>query len=243
MRLRRILAAAVVTTLAAPTALLATSTPAVAATGTKIVASSGKSWIQPGSKGQPGPSATGDTLYLYINVVSTDGSGDPYAGTLTVQRKLAGSKSWKTIATSTYAGYSGSTKAIKNATYRAVYSGGSSGDTSWTGSSADKKVKVQRNIEIKDVGDRKVILQGKVKPKYKGKVAIYKKNGKKWKRVKMVRTNKKSIFRTQLPAPRSGRYYWNVKIKASKGFSASQTGKFYTYSYRPATADRLQTGR
>lgn len=232
MRLRRILAAAVVTTLAAPTALLVSSSPAAAATGTKIVPSNGKSWIQPGSKTQPGPSATGDTLYFYINVVSTDGSGDPYAGTLSVQRKLAGSKSWKTIATSSYAGYSGSTKAIKNATYRAVYSGGASGDTSWTGSSADKSVKVQRNIEIKNVGpSRQVVLQGKIKPKYKGAVAIYKKNGKKWKKFKTVRTNKKSTFRTPLPAPRSGRYYWNVKIKPGKGFAGSQTGKFSTYSY------------
>ncbi|RYJ05105.1 MAG: hypothetical protein EON52_13315 [Actinomycetales bacterium] len=228
MRLRRILAAAIVTSLAAPAALLTTAAPASAATATKIVGGTeGQSWIYRSysSAGQPGGPVFGDTLRLDIEVQDANGA-QVYDGTLTVQRQLPG-KSWKTLKTSTSAYLYDSIKAAGNANYRVLYSG--AGD--FSPSDAGVKSKVQRKIEIKNVGDRKVVLQGKVSPKYKGKVVIFKKNGKKWKKVKTVRTNKKSTFRTPLPAPRSGRYYWNVKIKGSKTFAPSQTGKFYTYSY------------
>lgn len=236
MRLRRILATAVTLTLAAPVALLTTAAPTSAATATKIVGGTdGKSWIYRSysSAGQPGGPVFGDTLRLDIEVVDANGA-QVYDGTLTVQRKLPG-KGWKTLKTSTSAYLYDSIKAAGNATYRVSYSG--SGD--FSPSTAGAKSKVQRKIAIKNVGDRKVVLQGKVSPKYKGKVMIFKKNGKKWKKIKTVRTNKKSTFRTPLPAPRSGRYYWNVKIKGSKKFAASQTGKFYTYSYRPTAPRQL----
>ena len=239
MRLRRILAAAIVTSLAAPAALLTTATPTAAATATKIVGGTdGKPWIYRSysSAGQPGGPVFGDTLRLDIEVVDSNGA-QVYAGTLTVQRQMPG-KDWKTIKTATSAYLYDSIKATGNANYRVLYSG--SGD--YSPSDSGVKAKVQRKIDIKNVGDRKVVLQGKVSPKYKGKVVIYKKKGKKWVKAKTVRTNKKSVFKTPLPAPRSGRYYWNVKIKGSRTFAASQTGKFYTYSYRPA-AQRLQSGR
>lgn len=232
MNLRRFLGSMLATALAATTlGVVATASPAAAATATKIVPSSGSSWISYSSKTQPGAPVNGSTIYFYLDVDTTDGSTAPYAGTMKVQRKLAGSSKWTTVATSTGAYLYDSTKAVANATYRASYSGGSSGENVWSPSSADKSIKVQRKIDFKNVGNKKVVLSGKVAPKYKGKVAIFKKNGKKWKKFKTVRTNKKSKFRTSLPAPRNGKYFWNVKISGSKKFAPSQTGKFYTYSY------------
>ncbi|MGB0102160.1 MAG: hypothetical protein WBP61_17915 [Nocardioides sp.] len=237
MRLSRIVAAALATVLVAPTAMLTTAGPAGAATPTKIVGGTdGKSWIYTSSyRSQPGPPRYGDKLSLSINV-ETEAGQQVYDGSLTVQRKLPG-KAWKTIKKSTSAYLYDSVKAAGNATYRVLYSG--SGD--YSPSTAGATSKVQRKIEIKNAGTRKVILSGKVSPKYKGKVAIFKKNGKKWKKFKTVRTNKKSKFRTPLPAPRKGKYFWNVKIGGSKKFAPSQTGKFYTYSYRQA-ADRRMSG-
>ena len=80
-------------------------------------------------------------------------------------------------------------------------------------------------------GDRKVVLSGKVSPKYKGKAIIFKKQGKKWKKWKTLRTNKKSKFSSPLPAPRNGKYFWKVELPSCSAFAKSQTGTFSTYSY------------
>ena len=74
------------------------------------------------------------------------------------------------------------------------------------------------------------MLKGKVSPKYKGKVTFFKKQGKKWKKFKTVRSNKKGQFKTALPAPRKGRFYFKIEIPASKAFAKTQSGSFYTYS-------------
>ncbi|WP_141013145.1 hypothetical protein [Nocardioides sambongensis] len=234
MRMRRLLGTALAAAVATVSLGAVSTAPASAATGsTKIVGFSSKSWLYGSSyKSQPGPAAAGDTIYFSIDVVSTTpGVDDPYYGTVKVERKLAGQSTWTTVATSTYSGLSGSTKAVKNASYRAVYSGGSSSSTTWTGSSATKAVAVQRKISYKDVGGNKVVLAGKVAPKYSGKVTILKKQGRSYKPWRTVRTNRKSAFRVGLPAPRNGKYYWQIKIAAGGGFATSQSEKFYTYSY------------
>ena len=226
MRLRRILAAAVVTTLAAPAALLSSSTTASAATATQIVGGTdGKGWIYRDTSypSQPGAPVFGETFRLSIEVAA--GGSRVYDGTLTVQRQLPG-KDWKTIKTSATAYLNDSIKAVGNANYRVLYSG--SGD--YAPSAAGVSSQVQRKLEFDDVAGRGVILGGKVSPKYKGKVVIFKQQGKKWKKFKTVKTNRKGKFRTPLPAPRSGRYYFKMEIPASRAFAKTQSGRFATYS-------------
>ena len=228
MRIRRFLAAVTTVALAGPAlAVVATTAPASAATATRIAGSDGGAWIKASSyRTQPGVPVYGDTLSLSINVV-TDAGQQVYDGTLTVQRQLAGQSSWTTVATSTSAYIYDSIKAAGNATYRVIYSG--SGD--YAPSSDAVSAKVQRKLEYKNVGDRKVVIAGKVSPKFRGVVKIFKQQGKKWKTYKTVRTNSLGRFTTPLPAPRNGRFYWKMEIAASKAFSKTQTGKFYTYSY------------
>ena len=231
MRLRRIFAALVVTTLAAPTALLTTATPATAGTtgttATKIVpGTSGHGWIYRSSYAtQPGALVYGDTLELAVKVVDSSGN-QVFDGSLAVQRQLPG-KSWTTIKSVSDAYLYDSTKAVGNAKYRVLYSGTSTYAPSGAGVSA----KVQRKITFRDVGSRRVVLSGKVAPGYHGKVMIMKQKGKRWTRYKVVRANKRSHFQTPLPAPRKGRFYWRIQLPKGGGFVASQTGRFYTYSY------------
>ena len=113
-----------------------------------------------------------------------------------------------------------------NAKYRVLYSG--SGD--YAPSADGVSSKVQRKLAYENVGSRTVVLSGKVSPKYKGKVFIFKQQGKTWKKFKTLRTSSKSKFRTPLPAPRQGRYYFRIEIPKSKAFTKTQSGKFYTYS-------------
>lgn len=228
MRIRRHLTALLATTLVAgAVSLVGVAAPASAATATKIVGGTdGKGWLSASDyRTQPGVPVYGDSLSLSINV-QTDTGEQVYDGTLTVQRQLPG-KDWTTIKTATSAYLYETIKAVGNANYRVLYSG--SGD--YSPSDAAVKSKVQRKIEVKNVGTRKVVLSGKVSPKYKGKAIIFKKQGKKWKKWKTVRTNKKSQFRSALPAPRKGKFYWKVEVPSSKAFSKSQTGTFSTYSY------------
>ncbi len=227
MRLRRILAAAVVTSLAAPAAVLTSSAPASAATATKIVSGTdGKSWIYPSSyRAQPGVPRYGDTLSLSINVVTESGS-QVYDGTLTVQRQVPGG-SWKTIATSSSAYLYESTKAVGNATYRVLYSG--AGD--YSPSSTAVSGKIQRKLDLQGVSGKRAGLKGKVSPKYQGKVVVLKKQGKKWKKFKTVRTNKKSRFVVYLPAPRKGKYFWKIQIASSKAFAKTNSNTYYTRKY------------
>ena len=156
MRLRLIVAAALTTVLAAPTALITTTAPAHAATATKIVGgTSGKPWIyrSSSSSNQPGAMVYGDTISLSINVVA--GSDQVYDGSLTVQRKLPGG-SWKTVKTSSSAYLYDSMKAVGNAAYRVLYSG----TADYAPSSAGAKAKVQRKVTVRNVGQRRVVLDG-----------------------------------------------------------------------------------
>ncbi len=231
MRIRRHLTALLATVMVSSTVALvgvATTAPASAATATQVVSgTSGKPWIYPSSyRTQPGAPVYGSSLSLSINVKTTDGTS-VYDGTLKVQRQLPG-QSWTTIKSSSSAYIYDSIKAAKNANYRAVFTPST---PEFAASSSTKTVKVQRKITYKNVGNRKVVLRGKVSPKTSGSMLVYKQSGKTWKRYKAARLNSNSVFQMGLPAPRKGRYYWKLVIPAGKGFVKSQTGRFYTYSY------------
>jgi hypothetical protein len=229
MRARRLIGTLIATVLATGTmTLVGTASPASAATATKIVGSDGKKWISISSRSsrQPGAPAYGSTISLSVEVVTTSGE-QVYEGTVKVQRKLPGKGGWKTVKSASSAYLYDSIKAVGNAQYRAVYSG----TANYSASAAGVSSKVQRKLDYQNVGSRRVVLKGKVSPKFHGKVALFKQQGKKWKRYKMLRTNKKGVFKTPLPAPRKGRYYWHLEIPKSKAFTATKSARFWTYSY------------
>jgi hypothetical protein len=235
MNARRFIGSLLATALAATSlGVIATASPAAAATATSIVpAGSGTSWITYSNyRQQPGAPAVGDTIDFAIDVRSNDGSGDPYAGTVIVQRQLKGSSTWVTIAKSDYPFLYGSTKAVSNAYYRAVYSGGSSSTTSWTGSSATKAVAVQRKLNITPK-NRPLGLVVKVAPKGKVAITVLKKQGRKWKRYRVVRTNRvgRAFVRLPAPAKRGKKAYWKLQIKPSRNFALTQSGIYYTTKY------------
>ncbi len=60
---------------------------------------------------------------------------------------------------------------------------------------------------------------------------MLKKQGKKWKKFKTVRTNKKSRFAVYLPAPRRGKYFWRIQIASSKAFATTNSPTYYTTKY------------
>jgi hypothetical protein len=233
MQLRRLLSAVVATAVVAPAAVLATTTAASAATATKIVSgTSGKGWIYASPyRTQPGVPKYGDTLNLSINVKTTSGAR-VYDGTLTVQRKLAGASSWTTVKRSSSAYMYDDIKAVGNATYRVLYSGGSDSTATYAPSAAAVKSKVQRKINDKISGRHKLTFHGKVVPNYKrSKVTIQwkkKKHGH-WKKYKVVKTNKKSKFAARVGAPRRGYWYFRAVIPGGKKFVASTTGTWRTY--------------
>ncbi|WP_182526600.1 hypothetical protein [Nocardioides dongkuii] len=222
MRVRRLLAAVISTALVAPMAsLVATSaSPASAATATRIVSAYAE---RPFIYSVSSPLEFGDSLSAGINVVDPAGN-QVFDGSLTLQRQLAGQSSWTTVATSSTAYMYESVKAAGNATYRVLYSG----DATYAASSAAIAVKVQRKIEIGGLTGRKAGFKGKVKPKDKTKITVLKKQGKKYKKFKALKSNKKGRFSMVLPAPRNGRFHWKIVFKGSRKF-ASSTIKGSTY--------------
>jgi hypothetical protein len=228
MRIRRHLTALLATALVATAvSLVASGSPASAATATHITGSDGASWLTRSSyQTQPGVPVYGDTLSLSVNV-ETDTGEQVYDGSLTVQRQLAGQSTWTTVASADSAYIYKSIKAVGNASYRVVYSG--SGD--YSPSSAGVVAKVQHKMDITGTSGRQAGLKGKASPKYHGKIAILKKDGKKWKKFKTIRSDKKGHFSVKLPAPRKGKFFWKLTIKSSKAFAPTTSATYYTIKY------------
>jgi FlaG/FlaF family flagellin (archaellin) len=227
MHLRRLLAATVATALVGPAALVAAGSPASAATATRIVGSDGKAWLTAGYRSQPGVPAYGDSLSLSVNVETTAGQ-QVYDGTITVQRQLPG-RDWTTIKSASSAYLYETIKAVGNANYRVLYSG--SGD--YAPSTAALSSKVQRKLDITAQSGKRLGLEGKVAPKGKNKIVVLKKQGKKWKHFKSVRSNKKGRFFAKLPAPasRGAKLFWRLEINGSKAFAKTRSITYYTTKY------------
>jgi hypothetical protein len=230
LRVRRLLAAVVTTGLIAPTAaVVATSAPAAAATATQIVSGSeGRSWLHVNKYSGKGAAVyKSDTISLSINVADAAGE-QVYDGGLTVQRKLKGNKTWKTIATSTSAYLYKSIKVLGTGSYRVLYAG----NAEYAPASAQSSVKAQRDVDINGISGRKTGFEGKISPKAKVKIVVQKKVGKKWKKFRTAASNKKGRFRVVLPAPgrRGTKFHWKITFKGSKGFAASKI-KGTTYRY------------
>jgi hypothetical protein len=228
MHLRRLLAATVATALVGPAALVAAGSPASAATATRIVGSDGKAWLTASSyRSQPGVPVYGESLSLSVNVETTAGE-QVYDGTITVQRQLPG-RDWKTIKSASSAYLYETIKAVGNANYRVLYSG--SGD--YAPSTDAVSSKVQRKFDITAQSGKRLGLAGKVAPKGKNKIVVLKKQGKKWKHFKSVRSNKKGRFFAKLPAPakRGAKLFWRLEIKGGKAFAKTSSITYYTTKY------------
>jgi len=232
MHVRRLIGSLLATTLAATTLVaVATTAPASAATPVTIISgTSGKPWIYPSSyRSQRGAPVAGSSLSVSVNVTAP-GVETVYAGTVAVQRLVPGS-SWKTVLTSANAYLYDTLKVVSNAQYRVVYSGG----TNYQGSfdpavSAGKTIKAQRKLTTSTLSGRKAGFKGKISPKKKVKIVVLKKQGKKYKKFKTLRTSKKGRFTVVLPAPRRGKFFWKIIFKGDKKFQPS-TIKGNTYKY------------
>ncbi|WP_028645207.1 hypothetical protein [Nocardioides sp. URHA0020] len=222
MNVRRIIGSLVATTLAATSlTLVATTSPAAAATKVTIISgTSSKPWLYPSYKSQPGAPTYGDSLSVSINVTAP-GTQTVYAGTVSVQRRLAG-QSWKTILRSQDAYLYKTIKAAGNASYRVIYSGGSNYQGTFAPAvSSIKSLKTQRKLTTTTLSGRHAGFKGKVSPAKKVKIVVFKKKHGKYKKYKSLRANRKGKFTVILPAPRSGRYNWKIVFKGDAKFAPS----------------------
>ena len=228
MKLRRAISSLIATVLVGSALGVAGAAPASAQEATAVSTyNSNGQWVYVSdSQQQPGMPVYGSQYYYNIVIQTAAGSAAIGADAVTTLQRLdAGSSTWVTVDQATGPYLSGYTKALTSGTFRVTYSG----NVNFAATSADSAYQVQRKMSISNKGVRTVLLVGKVAPKYRGKVMILKKAGKKWKTWKVVRTNKRSVFKTGLPAPRRGRYYWRAVITPSGGFAATDSGIFYTY--------------
>lgn len=159
------------------------------------------------------------------------GWGTVPEGSLTLQRRAAGTNAWKTIQTHDGPQTTFYVKAKGNAHYQVLYSGGAYAD--WTFPAASKTTKmlrVARNLND-SIRQTRLVLRGKVAPRYARKnVVIQRKTCQKgcaWKRWGVAKTNGKSRWSKRLPAPTSGTWYWRAYTPKSTKFIKS----FSDYSY------------
>ncbi|WP_205473519.1 hypothetical protein [Nocardioides sp. SYSU D00038] len=227
MRARRLLAAIVTTGLIAPAGAILAASPASAATPTTIVSgTAGQSWVSASNYYGASPSYGKDSVRFSINVQDAGGE-QVYDGGVTVQRLLASTSTWQTVASSTSAYLYDSIPVAGTATYRVIYAGTSEFDPT----SATAVIKAQRYIKGKGVSGKRTGFQGKVSPKAKVKVTVKKKVGKKFKKVKTFKTKSNGKWKVLLPAPRrGGKFTYQLIFKGSKGFVDSVViGTIKTY--------------
>lgn len=231
MRLRRLLAATLATTLLSPAAALAAASPAASAEATQIVGSSGGPWLVPSSyRTQPGAPVYGDSIPLSIDVKTSDGD-QVFDGALIVERLLAGQSTWKTVASSTSAYLYDTIKAVGTATYRVRYAG----NETYAPSETSRGLKVQRDLNATPVNkDGKLFIKGKVAPEYAGKkVVVQRRDGKKWTKFSVVRTTSKSAFtaRAKAPAKRGAKVKHRVVVAAGGRFVTSTSPTYVATRY------------
>ena len=151
------------------------------------------------------------------SVKTAEGSG-PLAGTAYLQGLAPGSKTWKNLGSDDspgFAYYPDYDKYKTNTKLRIYFAGG----TYSPGTSSERvyppsvskvlSVKVSRRFDIKSVsGKRQPTADVKVSPKFgKKKLLVQKKQGKKYKTFRKVKTNKKGKVRLSLPGSRKGITY------------------------------------
>jgi hypothetical protein len=159
------------------------------------------------------------------SVVAADGSSP--TGGVQLQAQAPGSSTWRTVASSTFAPdpfFSDYTQFRSNTKLRLNYPGGTSGDTNYLPSvSSPISLKVFREIDFTNVsGKRQPTADLKISPKYKNKtILVQKKQGKKFKPFKKIKTNAKSKVRFSVPGSSRGTEY-RLVIPNDKKFVATK---------------------
>lgn len=195
----------------------------------------------------------GETVDVSISVKYAHpqyGESSVFDGTASLQMFTAKSGVWTDLGPAANNGYTSynDIKPDSNTAFRVVYSGytatSDSEDTFLPAQSADVPLPVTHKFKT-NVGKNKskkgTVIKGKVKPKYKkSKITILwkKKENAKYKKLRTIRTNKKSKFRTKLPAPRKvgPKYYFVFVTKGDKYFSPSSLGIYTSKGFfRTAT--------
>ena len=161
------------------------------------------------------------------------------SGGVKLQRKYKGKKAWRTVQTDATAGSYDfdPVRANANAAYRVVYSGGSTSAYTFSpSSSAAKSVKVARKIADRGVKrNGRLLLKGKVAPSWKHKNVIVQRKLCKakrcdWKTYTVDRTNQRGQFRARVSAPRTGSWFYRVKVRGTTKYVTSYGTTYRAYS-------------
>ena len=166
-----------------------------------------------------------DTVSFFGSVKGADAASPSSRGVVTLQVSTPKKKAWKTIASAeVYSSfYFSGIKAKSNASYKVVYSGGTTAqNTLLPGESAAVTIKVMRKLTAKTKGLK---VSGKVSPKYKKKkvkiLQVVSRN--RTKLYTTIRTNKKSRFSFKAPNRRG--FQFIVVIPKDRMFA--ETRKAY----------------
>ena len=225
MRTRRFLGSLVATVLVAtPLAVVATAGPAAAATPTKVVL-----------KVKPVKTRFGDSIAVAGQVKGQTSDGGwaqlpAGSGTSTLQYKLHGSSSWKTLETDS-SGESFSFYPVKvkgPGSVRVVYSGGSAGGGTFDPSNEAKTLKVARKISYKENPGQQLGIHGTIAPHERVKINVLRKEGGTFRPFKTLHSSKRGTYKVVLPAPRSGTWHWKIIFRGTRGYYDSIiTGRTY----------------
>ncbi len=165
---------------------------------------------------------------------------DTTSGVITLKRRMAGARTWKTIARDGDDGrFRFVTRSRGVARYKVVYSGAAYGSANFQSTSKDRVIKGSRNPHSKGVrSGGRLYYRGNVDPGWGHKpVTIQKKNCKScgWHGYKTVRTTSKGGYSARIYAPSSGRWYFRSIVRASQPrFVTATGGTIYTYRARAA---------
>lgn len=183
----------------------------------------------------------GDTIF-FDSAVTTSDPANPYApGAATLYIQRAGATTWEPVASDEGVSYLyfADIEAAGNALYKVVYPGGvdGTGDVYTASESAPFAIQTSRKLTIKN--PRGTFVKGKISPDYKKKkVLVQKKVGKKWKKFRTLKTSRKSVFTTTLPASRK-RTFWRFVVKSDVQF-VSTVAEGSTIRYRTAARTTLR---
>jgi hypothetical protein len=148
---------------------------------------------------------------------------DEPGDSVTLQRKMAGSTTWKTVSTryDANAKVSFSVKSAGTAVYRILYSGGTSAAIQPSDSGASPSLKGSRNPRGMAALTRSgAVYRGNVDPGWARKpITIQRKacaaDRCPWRAYKTVRTTRTGGYSVKISVPRSGRLYWRSTVKAT----------------------------
>ena len=171
--------------------------------------------------------------YIRGQVTATKGGthGALKGAHVRVYRKLDSQKTFHYLATRStgtrpYPRFEFRTRALGNAVYKVVFRGNSS----YQRTADATRVLVHRSMRA-DLEDGTGRFHGVVRPKYIHRTVYLEKRSCAscpWRKMRHSRTGDHGLFAFNVPAPRSGRWWWRASTPASGRFIWSYTGVFTT---------------